>query len=73
LPELKLQVVLKSLRGVKTDAQICRVHQFASMVIAACKRQLFSADLTVLPLPRVEMANTNGFWRWRPCRGGSAG
>src|SRR5688572_28317726 len=52
-PEFKAEVVLESLRGQKTDAQICREHEIAPDLLSRWRKQflerapqLFATDQT---------------------------
>ena len=38
-PEFKLEVVLESLSGVKSNAQVCREHRLAPTVVSAWKER----------------------------------
>jgi transposase-like protein len=49
--ELKLRVILESLSGAKTNAQICREHQIVSTVVLAWKERFSKAASAIFSSP----------------------
>jgi len=63
-PEFKAQVVLESLAGVKSTAEICREHQIGARFLGRWRREFLEGHPKFSPPERGDVANRNGSPNW---------